>query len=80
MPILLYGCEVWGFSNLDVIERVHLKFCKLILHVKNITPNFIVYRELGRYPISLKQELLAIGQELFIVKNQNIQQYYIIYY
>jgi hypothetical protein len=26
-PILLYGCEVWGFSNNDIIEKVHLKFC-----------------------------------------------------
>ena len=23
-PILLYGCEVWGYGNLDVIERVQL--------------------------------------------------------
>ena len=27
-PILLYGAEVWGFENLDIIERVHLQFCK----------------------------------------------------
>ena len=25
-PIRLYGCEVWGFGNVDVIERVQLKF------------------------------------------------------
>jgi hypothetical protein len=28
-PILLYGCETWGFGKNDIIERVHLKFCKL---------------------------------------------------
>jgi hypothetical protein len=33
-PILLYGCEVWGFSNNDIIKKVHLKFCKLLLHLK----------------------------------------------
>jgi hypothetical protein len=33
-PILLYGCETWGFGKNDIIERVHLKFCKLLLHVK----------------------------------------------
>ena len=32
-PILLYGCEVWGFSNNDIIEKVHLKICKLLLHL-----------------------------------------------
>jgi hypothetical protein len=22
-PILLYGCEIWGFGKNDIIERVH---------------------------------------------------------
>jgi hypothetical protein len=30
-PILLYGCDIWGFGNNDVLEKVHLKFCKMIL-------------------------------------------------
>jgi hypothetical protein len=25
-PVLLYGCEIWGFGNIDCIERVQLKF------------------------------------------------------
>ena len=36
-PILLYGCEVWGVGNNDIAERVHLKFCKSILHVKRVS-------------------------------------------
>ena len=52
-PILLYGCEIWGFSNLDTIERVHLKFCKLLLHLKKSTPNFMIYGELGACPMSV---------------------------
>ena len=51
--VLLYGSEIWGFENIDIIERVHLHFCKLILHLKQSTPNFMVYGELGRYPISV---------------------------
>ena len=31
-PILLYGCEIWGAGNTEVIERVQLKFLKQILH------------------------------------------------
>ena len=50
-PILLYGCEVWGFSNNDIIEKVHLKFCKLLLHLKSSTPSYMIYGELGRYPL-----------------------------
>lgn len=52
-PILLYGCEIWGFGNIDIIERVHLKFCKLILNLKKSTPNFMIYGELGIYPMSV---------------------------
>ena len=35
-PIPLYGCEVWGFSNNDILEKIHLKFCKILLNLKNI--------------------------------------------
>ena len=27
--ILLYGCEIWGFSNYILLERVQLKFCNI---------------------------------------------------
>ena len=40
-PILLYDSEVWGFGNLDVLERVVLKYLKSILNMKTSTPNFI---------------------------------------
>jgi hypothetical protein len=42
-----------GFGKNDIIERVHLKFCKLLLRLKVSTPNFMVYRELGRYPLEI---------------------------
>ena len=31
-PILLNGFEIWGYANNDVLEKIHLKFCKLLLH------------------------------------------------
>jgi hypothetical protein len=40
-PILLYGCEVWGFGKNEVLERVHLKFCKILLNLKFSTPNYM---------------------------------------
>jgi hypothetical protein len=33
-PKILYGDETWGFGNNEIIERIHLKFCKLLLHLK----------------------------------------------
>ena len=42
-PILLYGREVWGFSNNDILEKIHLKFCKILLNLKTSTPSYMVY-------------------------------------
>jgi len=67
MPILLYGCEVLGVDdnyvnkkkkNIDlkenyILEKVHLKFCKMILHINKSTPSSIVYGELGRFPLNV---------------------------
>ena len=33
MPILCYGCEVWGYEPKTNIEKVHARFCKYILGV-----------------------------------------------
>ena len=38
-PILLYGCEVWGYENTDIIEKVHTKFCKFIFGVSQFSHN-----------------------------------------
>ena len=46
---MLNGCEIWGYKNLDTIEKVHLKFCKLVLKLKSCTSNAMVYGETGRY-------------------------------
>lgn len=48
-PILLNVCEVWGFSNNAIIEREFPLKKSKHLHLKQITPDFMVYVELGRY-------------------------------
>jgi hypothetical protein len=48
-PIILYECETWGFGNNEIIERLHLKLCKLLLHLKTSAPDYMVYGQLGRY-------------------------------
>ena len=56
LPILTYGCEVWGFGDLSEIEKVHTDFMKHILKVKRSTPHVMLYGELGRYPIKLTMQ------------------------
>ena len=46
-PILLYGCEVIGTGNINILEQVQLNFLKHILNLKKLTPNCMVYVETG---------------------------------
>ena len=59
-PILLYGSEIWGFENLKIIEQVHLNFCKRILKVRTTTPNYMVYGELGRFPLEINVKIRMV--------------------
>ncbi len=47
LPILLYGCEVWGHSNVDALKSMQLSFYKHILKLNRSTPNCIVHGETG---------------------------------
>ena len=47
-PILTYGSEVWGYENNELIERLQLKFCRILLNVNCRTPKCMVYGELGK--------------------------------
>ena len=53
LPILLYGCEIWGFENLEKIEVFYRKFLKYILKVNMRTTNCMVYGETGRTPLKI---------------------------
>ena len=38
VPICVYGCELWGYKNIELVEKLHLHYCKSILHVNKLTP------------------------------------------
>ena len=51
LPVLIYVCEIWGFENLAIIEKVLLQIFKYTLHLKNSTQLCMIYGELGRLQI-----------------------------
>ena len=53
LPILTYGCEVWGYETTNLLEKLHLQYCRNIVGVRTTTPNFMTYGELGRTPIDI---------------------------
>ena len=58
---LLYGCEIWGLGNIEIIERIHIKFCILLLQSKYLTPTYMIYGEFGRYPIVLDVKIRILS-------------------
>ena len=73
-PILMYGCEVWGFCPSTVVERVHLQFCKEFLKLRKSSSNFFIYGELGRTPLLIERKgrIIKYWLNLVIYKKHTI--------
>ena len=56
--ILSYGCEIWGFIQGTLAERMHLKFGKQLLGVKQTKQNDFLYDEFGRYPLIVHRQYI----------------------
>lgn len=79
--VLLYGCEIWGFENLDIIECVYLKFLKIVFNLRSIILNFMiyVYGEIGCYLLYINVYIRIIiywGKMLISFENKIV---YIVY-
>ncbi|MCG7879466.1 MAG: reverse transcriptase family protein [Candidatus Thiodiazotropha endolucinida] len=68
-PILLYGCELWGIGNIDIIERVQMKFYKQILGLKKSTPSNFIYGELGINPLYIDIQTRMISFWTKLIEN-----------
>lgn len=66
LPILTYGCEIWGHSNVEPIEVFYRKFLKRTLGLRKTAPNCMVYGETGRKNIALivKQRMITFWMRL----------------
>ena len=63
LPILDYNSEIW-FPNkkeIDVLERIQLKFLKNLLGVRNQTSSVAVLADTGRFPLIYRQQATAIN-------------------
>ena len=49
----MYGAEVYGYENLDIIEKIHKDFLRKSQNLEKV-PLYTCYTEkLGRYPLSI---------------------------
>ena len=61
VPVLLYGCEIWGSKYGQYIENFHKKFMKHLLKINKFSANCMAYGELGRMPLNIVIQRRVIG-------------------
>ena len=71
LPILLYGCEIWGYQNTKIIENVQNQFLRSITNLKKSTPIYMLYAELGITPIDIHIKSRMIGFWLKLVNSED---------
>lgn len=79
VPILTYGCEIWGFENLNLIERVHTDFLRKITKSRKSTPIYMLYAELGRYPLEIIIKIKMLGFWNRIISGKQGKLSYLLY-
>lgn len=79
VPILLYGSEICGFENLQLLEKIHLNFMRSILKMKNSTPHVMIYGEFGRFPLEIQAKLRMIKYWSKILTGKNSKISYKLY-
>ena len=79
MPILLYGSEVFGYENTDILDNVYNEFLRTITYARKSTPLYMLFGEMGRYPlhINIKYKIISFWLNLVTGKKQKLS--YILY-
>ncbi len=77
LPILTYGCEIWGFENNDISLKLQLRFHKLLHQLKSSTPTAMVLGELCKFPVivHIKCRMLNFWFKLVFPESQNKLSY-----
>ena len=73
LPILLYGCEIWGSENVNILEKLQLKFLKHLFRLNQRTMSNLIYGETGIYPIHVlvKCRMIKFWTELISQASQD---------
>ena len=73
VPILTYGCEVWGFEQFEMLHKLQLRFYKIVFKLRMSTPSMIVFGETGHYPIwvTIKVRMLTFWFKLMSHSNKD---------
>ena len=71
LPIILYGCEVWGFQSTKMIDTLYNQFLRNVTKLRKSTPIYMLYAELGRRPIDINIKSRMISFWISLVNDEN---------
>ena len=72
LPVIQYACEIWcSGKECKDLERIQLKFIKMILGVKSSTANLAIYAETGRFPLYLRCRIRILKYVLRLINMNN---------
>ena len=73
VPVLTYGCEIWGYENVEMLEKLQLKFYKYMLCLPGSTSSCMVRGELGRMHImcEINKRIVNMWSKLININHSN---------
>ena len=73
VPILSYGSEIWGFDEFELLQKLQLRFYKIVLKLRITTPSLMVFGETGHYPlwVEVKVKMLMYWFKLISFDNRD---------
>ena len=73
------GCEVWGVYSNEMSESFLRKFRKKIFNLKQSTPTYMVYGEVGKYPLQVNVKKYIVSHWLCILNKKHFTLAHIVY-
>ena len=59
--ILLSITGNFNKAIIDCLEKIHLRFCKLLLKLESSTPKYMIYGDLGRFSIGIDIQIKIVS-------------------
>ena len=76
LPIIFYGCEVWGYEELSQLEIFQRNFLKRLLNLKVWTPSCMIYGETNTQKLigMVKQRMICFWFKLISNKKRTLSK------
>ena len=71
---------MWGLESCKILERIHNQFLRSILRARKSTQTYMIYDELGRYPIEITNKSRTIAYWSRIISSKQSKLSNLIYH